>query len=188
MGEARGESRRAAVIGCGALGALTAEGIAKDLAASWRLSGVLANTREHAEKLAGRLGCRALASLDELLEDRPDMVVEAAGVGAARAHAERVLRAGSSLVLLSAGCLADTEFAARLARAAEEGGSVLHVPSGAVGGFDLLRTLSFRDRQLARLGRADGDRLAVRVDNVKPPQGLAGAPWLEHRPLSPVTR
>ena len=177
--------RKVAVIGCGALGSLIASGIVRDLAESWELSGVLARRVQSAEALAAGLGVRAFAKVDELLAARPDMVVEAAGVEAVRLHAEEVLLGGSSFVVLSAGALADGELTLRLRRAAERGGGALYVVSGAVGGFDLLQARAFRQRQLERAGRLPqpGQEFHVRVDNVKAPGSLNGAPHLQGRSL-----
>lgn len=174
-----------AVIGCGALGTLVAEGVAVDLNETWSLGGVFARTASTARALAERLDCRAFASLDDLLASRPDMVVEAAGGEAARAYAEAVLRSGSSLILLSGGVLADAAFVQRLREAAEQGGSVLHIGSGAIGGFDIMRTLAFRERQLARRGvePLPGQEFSARVNNRKAPASLNGAPYLGGKAL-----
>ena len=172
-----------AVLGSGSLGSIVAEGIVKDLAGSWRLLGVVARTFSHAQDLAQRTGCVAFADVEAMLHEKPDMVVEAAGVAAAREHAEKILASGSSLILLSCGALADESFVVHLKNAAQRGGSILHIPSGAIGGYDLLRTLAFRQKQL----RARGEEapLLVRVDNFKNPHSLAGAPGLAG--FSPAT-
>ena len=174
-----------AVLGCGALGSLVAEGVALDLQEKWKLAGVYARTAAKAQALAGRFGCEAFASTEAMLAARPDVVVEAAGGDAARQYGEAVLRSGASLILLSGGVLADEAFALRLREAAEQGGSVLHVASGAIGGFDLMRTLAFRERQLARRRQKalPGQELEARVDNFKAPASLNGAPFLEGREL-----
>lgn len=179
------QRKKTAVLGCGALGALIAEGVSRDLAGDWQLTGVMARTASSAEALAARTGCKAFTDIESLLATQPDIVAEAAGTEAARLHAETILRSGSSLILLSAGVLADAGFAQRLREAAREGGSVLYVASGAVGGFDLMRTLAFRERQLARLGQAplSGQEFTVRVDNLKAPGSLNGAPFLKGQPL-----
>lgn len=67
-----------------------------------------------------------------------DIVVEAAGQDALRAHGEQFLAAGCRLLVVSAGALADQELFGRL-RAA--GGARLAVTTGAIGGVDLLRAV-----------------------------------------------
>ena len=184
------ERKTVAVLGCGALGSLVAEGVALDLQETWKLAGVYARTPEKAQALAGRFGCEAFTSAEAMLAARPDVVVEAAGGEAARQYAEAILRSGASLILLSGGILADEAFALRLREAAEQGGSVLHIASGAIGGFDLMRTLAFRERQLARRGQKalPGQELEARVDNFKAPASLNGAPFLGGKELPAARR
>lgn len=99
-----------------------------------------------------------------LLADRPDLVVECAGHAAARAHGPAVLRAGTDVVLVSIGALADPELEVSLRTAAAEGGARLILPAGAVGAIDLLSALG-----------AAGE-LKVRYRGTKPPAAWAGTP------------
>ena len=100
--------KRAAVIGCGALGTILVTNFAR--AEGWTLTGVMARTKAHAEALAAKAGCRAATTLEELLADKPDLVVEIAGIGAAKAYGEAVLEADCDFVLVSAGALADADW------------------------------------------------------------------------------
>lgn len=99
-----------------------------------------------------------------LLAARPGLVIEAAGHEAAATHAEAVLAAGIDLVLVSVGALADDGLHRRLREAAARGGARLILPSGAIGGIDIL----------AALAPAGG--LRVRYFGAKPPQAWAGTP------------
>jgi aspartate dehydrogenase len=76
--------------------------------------------------------------LDDLLAQRPVVVVEAAGHEALRCHGPTVLRAGIDLVLLSVGALADAQLEHELRVAAVAGGAKAVVASGAIGGLDAL--------------------------------------------------
>jgi aspartate dehydrogenase len=67
----------------------------------------------------------------------PALVVECAGHEAVREHGVEVLGRGRDLLLISLGALADPETEQRLRTAAKDGGRLL-LPSGAVGGLDLL--------------------------------------------------
>lgn len=78
-------------------------------------------------------------ALDAAALTRAGVVVEAAGHAALREHGEAVLRNGTPLVCLSVGALADPALRRRLADAADASGTRLLVPSGAVGGLDVLR-------------------------------------------------
>lgn len=120
--------KRAAVIGCGALGTILVTNFAR--AEGWTLTGVMARTKAHAEALAANAGCRAATTLEELLADKPDLVVEIAGIGAAKAYGEAVLEAGCDFVLVSAGALADADWKARMTETALRTGRRIHVASG----------------------------------------------------------
>ncbi|MET3515079.1 aspartate dehydrogenase [Pseudacidovorax sp. 1753] len=125
---------RIALIGFGSLG----QAIAAELAAG-RLRGV------------GILGALLPAGqqtdavpqvwhdVEALIAAGPDLVVEAAGHGALQAHGRACLQAGLDLVAASVGALLDPVLHGQLKEAAHEGGSLLHVPSGALGGLDYLR-------------------------------------------------
>lgn len=146
--------KRAAVIGCGALGTILVTNFAR--AEGWTLTGVMARTKAHAEALAANAGCRAATTLEELLADKPDLVVEIAGIGAAKAYGEAVLEAGCDFVLVSAGALADADWKARMTETALRTGRRIHVASGAIGGFDVLRTAALMGVELP----ADRETLA----------------------------
>ena len=76
-------------------------------------------------------------NLAELI-DAHDIVVECAGVPAAKEHGPAVIASGKGLVLTSVGALADPD--AR--RALLAGPGKVHVTSGAIGGFDLWSALA----------------------------------------------
>ena len=76
-------------------------------------------------------------NLAELI-DAHDIVVECAGVPAAKEHGPAVIASGKDLVLASVGALADPD--AR--RALLAGPGKVHVTSGAIGGFDLWSALA----------------------------------------------
>lgn len=146
--------KRAAVIGCGALGTILVTNFAR--AEGWTLTSVMARTKAHAEALAANAGCSAATTLEELLADKPDLVVEIAGIGAAKAYGEAVLEAGCDFVLVSAGALADADWKARMTETALRTGRRIHVASGAIGGFDVLRTAALMGVELP----ADRETLA----------------------------
>ncbi len=94
-----------------------------------------------------------------------DVVVEAAPAQAFEEIATATLRAGRTLLVLSAGALLDRyEAYVDLAR---QGGGRIHVVSGAIGGLDALAAA------------AVGEVESVTVVTRKPPRALEGAPYLE---------
>ena len=158
---------RIALIGYGALSRIFLNAFEQHLTEYYELNGIYSLPMPEGEQ-----PYRFYDSLDQLLADKPDMVVEFAGGGAVRAYGEQILNSGCSLVIASVGALADDELYARLRDAARANGCRLHLPSGAIGGFDLLRTLSMAGTK------------SVSIESRKPPKGLNGAPYLNGRELS----
>lgn len=103
-----------------------------------------------------------VATLDQLLGLKPDLVVEVAGHDGLREHGAAVLRSGFDLVAVSVGVLAHQEVYDELLAAAEEGGTQLKVASGAVGALDAIAA--------ARQGGLERVTHTVR----KPPSTLFG--------------
>ena len=100
------------------------------------------------------------------LAERADIVVECAPAAVFREIAEPVVRAGGTLVAISAGALLDHVDLVEIARAT---GAQIVVPSGAVMGLDAVR------------GAAESGIATVTMITRKPPGGLAGAPHLVER-------
>lgn len=134
------EKRRLALIGCGYLNEIVAQALQDGYLPAYELIAVLARDVDHARAFAGRFGCKACTTLDELTALRPDFTAEAASVQAVREYGEAVLSGGSNLVVLSIGAFADPEFYERIQRAAVRSQRRVYIASGAVGGFDVLRT------------------------------------------------
>lgn len=163
--------KKVALIGCGALGGIVARHF-DQAGEGWELTTVMAKTLAHAERLLEETGAVAVATIDELLETKPDLVIETAGIGAVKAYAETVLKAGIDLMIVSIGALADREYYKRLEATALIHGARLYVANGAIGGFDAMRTYC--------LMGAD----EVTITSTKAPKSLKGAPGLGERVLS----
>lgn len=88
-----------------------------------------------ARELSVPFACGAAA----LIAARPEVVLEAASHEAVREQLVALLGAGISVVVLSAGALADDALRAQAERAAADSGALLYVPSGGIGGLDALK-------------------------------------------------
>jgi aspartate dehydrogenase len=156
---------RVAVAGLGAIGLKLAEELDRGIPGCV-LAAVSANDRDKAAKRLAHLA-RAVpvVALDEL-EPSADIVVECAPAKLLPAIAEPFLRAGKTVIVLSAGAILTNEYLVGLAR--QHGGQIV-VPTGALLGLD------------AVTAAAEGEIRSVRMITRKPVRGLAGAPYLaEH--------
>jgi aspartate dehydrogenase len=134
-----------------------------------------------AASLAREFGIEYRAGGEALLALRPDAVLEAASHEAVRQHLVSLLDGGVSVVVLSAGALADDALRRAAEAASARSGALLYVPSGGIGGLDALKT--------ACLGGVDEASIQV----AKPPAAWKGIPYVERSGValdhltSPVT-
>ena len=161
-----------AIIGSGSLGGIIARFVSEQMRDKYEILGVQSGKLENAIKLANEIGCKAYKSLDEAINDKPDYIIEAASPAVFKKIGVKILSNGISLVPLSVGALADKDFYNNVKATAIENNCKVHIPAGAVGGFDVLRaSMSMEDAK-------------VSITTEKSPQSLNGAPFLKGRKLS----
>ncbi len=129
-----------ALIGCGYLNEIVASALKDGYLPEYELIAVLGRDGGRTDAFAKRYGAKACTDIDELLALKPDFTAEAASVKAVRDYSEAVLNGGSNFVVLSIGAFADREFYERIKTAAARNNRRVYIASGAVGGFDVLRT------------------------------------------------
>ncbi len=164
---------KVALVGCGAIGSVLARAMAEHRVEA-ELVSVFDLSMEKAVELASLFEKKpALAtSLEEVLSSNAELVIEAASVRAARELLIPALRSGKDVLLLSVGALADVEFLREVESTAAEHRRKVHIPSGAVGALDALK--SAREAGLEE----------VKLVTTKPPRALEGAPYLAQRSIS----
>jgi aspartate dehydrogenase len=164
---------RIALIGVGSIGQYLLGGIQRSLADRIQVVGVadVPEAKARLAETAARVGCPYTTDALQLAEHKPDLVVEAASQAAVRAYALPLLERDLDLLLMSVGALADPELADAVTDAARRHGRHVYLPSGAIGGLDVLRA--------ARLDRLD----EVTLITSKPPRALAGAPFFDDHPV-----
>jgi len=143
------EKKRLGILGSGFLGGIIARAWRDGFLPDYELVGIAGRNPEKTAALAREAGCPACADLDALTARKPDIVAEAASVQAVRDGAVPLLSRGISMVVLSIGAFADGDFYAQVSRTAAEHGAKVHIASGAVGGFDVLRTVSLMGKAQA---------------------------------------
>ena len=111
---------------------------------------------------AGRY--RLVENVQELLELRPDLVIECAGHEAVKLDGISVLEAGVDLIVVSVGALHDEKIGEKLRHAEKRGNARVIFPSGALAGLESLAT--------AAIARLD----SVTLRSSKPPSAWLGTP------------
>jgi aspartate dehydrogenase len=188
---------RIAIIGGGTIARLCLQHVkAGDLAGMEVVAIVGRSSVSRGKALAAGFGVPFVIGADALLAARPEVVVEAASHEAVRTFGPALLRAGVALIVLSAGALADDDLREALERAAAEGGALLYVPSGGIGGLDALKaaciagvdsvTIAVTKPPAAWKGIAYVERLGVDLDNLRAPLTLFEGPAREGVPHFPA--
>jgi aspartate dehydrogenase len=164
---------RVAVVGAGTIGSYLTRQIQAGRAGGAHVV-VVADCSVHSsqlQELARQANCAWSTDVLGVIEYRPDLVIEAAAPQAVRQYAIPLLEHGVDILIMSAGALADLDFVADLHDVLRRRNRRVFVPSGAIGGLDILRAASL-----------DGID-EVRLTTSKPPAGLRGAPWFIEHPV-----
>jgi len=142
-----------AIIGCGKLSHIVADAWITGLLPDYHITGAYSRTHKTTRRFVDKLNdqvpqTKAIAcnSMEELLDLEADFIVEAAAPVVVKEWAIPALQRGSSLVLLSIGALADEAFYDEVKKTASENGRRIHLVSGSIGGFDVLRTISLMEK------------------------------------------
>lgn len=168
--------RNVAMVGCGAIGSMIADAISTGRLPGIRLTGIAVRRRsDRAQALADRANCVLVGNPANLVETKPEAVVEAASQKAVGAYGPVVLDAGLDLLVASVGGLAGDDFRSRLIAQAKNRGCRILIPSGAVGGLDALQAAA-----------AQGGLDDVLIVTRKHPRAFPDQPDLQSR--SPTNR
>ncbi len=137
--------KKVAIIGAGSIGMTIANEFEEHLSKYYELIGIMKNTKDRIQELEETYHLKVTTDFFELLELEPDFIIEAANVDVVKQYGELILNRGIHFIPLSVGGLASTTFYKKLQETAEKNSAVLYIPSGAIGGFDLMRKLTLAD-------------------------------------------
>src|SRR5579859_1265320 len=154
---------RLGLIGCGSIGGAVVKAIASGCLPGFELAGIVGS------EAATTTSCPFFADVPSLLNIKQDLVLETASADAVRTFATDIFECGADLMIVSVGALADADFFGRLIAQAEKKGRRLYVPSGAIGGLDIIKA--------AVVGGLEECRLTT----TKPPESLRGAPYVRQQ-------
>ena len=164
------ENVKIGLIGCGSMGSELARAVKRGDAGTAEIIGIFDECAPGRNALAKELGegdgttpVEADTVTDLVALPGLDLIVECASQVAVVAHAETVLGAGKSMLVMSSGALTSPEFMRTISEAASKSGASIYVPSGAVGGIDTLRAAKSLLEE-------------VTIVSTKPPIALSGAP------------
>ena len=136
------EKIKLGILGNGYLSDIIAQAWQDGLLPEYELIGIAGRTKEKTDAIAAKFGVPAYYSAAALVNAKPQIIAEAASVASVKEIAVEALSRGISMAVLSIGALADEAFRLAVQEAAKKGGAKMHIASGAIGGFDVLRTIA----------------------------------------------
>ncbi|PGS50938.1 aspartate dehydrogenase [Bacillus sp. AFS041924] len=152
------------LIGCGNIGQFLLQAINKDgMLPGGKIVSIYTRCEESAVQLAKDFETESYTDVEALLHSDVDLVIEAATVEAAEMYAIKVLESGKDLLLSSIGVMADSSFEDRVREVCIRKGVNVYLPSGAIGGLDILKS-----------AKAVNGLNAVSITTRKPPGALSG--------------
>lgn len=164
--------KKVAIIGTGTIGTTLAQELNTSLNEYYELAGLMKYSQNGMEELEATYQTTVVTDFSELLKTKPDFIIEAASGEVVKVYGEAILKRGIHFIPLSVGGLVDEEFYEHLQQTAKENNAVLYVPSGAIGGFDLMRKMTLVEEP------------EVEINTYKPLNGLKGAPYMEDKEVS----
>lgn len=126
------------LIGAGAIARFLLNELNKKQLNVFRITSVFVRDKEKYHTLENTYGVQLYTDLDGFLDSAIDIVVETADIEAVKTLIPTVIER-KDIILISIGALADTDILKKLVEVAEQRGRQIYLPSGAIGGLDLLQ-------------------------------------------------
>ncbi len=133
---------RVGLIGCGAIGSEILQFFDKRFFDKIRIVAILdrdlEKTRHIIEKLHNQRPL-PVTNIQELIREKPKLVIEAASPDAVKQYVVQLLAKNIDVLVLSVSALLDRNMLENIIRICKRVGARLLIPSGAIGGIDILR-------------------------------------------------
>ena len=149
---------RLGLYGCGRLNKIVVDCYKKGLLEGYEIVGCYSKTKEHRESMANDLGIDACDSYEELINKDLDYIIEATNPLATKDVLEKTLCKGINVVLLSIGALADEDYYEYIKKICIKHNVKIHLASGAICGFQVLRTAGLMNMTKASLTNTKGPK------------------------------
>lgn len=159
------------IIGAGAIATFLLEEINHKEQGNLQITSVFVRNRKKYEELETKYGVTLYTELDAFLDSDIEIVAEAANIQAVQDLMPTIIQK-MDVVLISIGALANESFWKEMVLLSDQYNHKLHLPSGAIGGLDLLQN-----------AHALGNLSSVSLTTRKPAQSLVEEALTEERVL-----
>lgn len=128
------------IIGTGNIATYLLEQVNANHMADGKITAVFGRNQEAGPRLSERFDVDFYTDLEEFLKEPLDIVVEASTIEAAKLYLKKVATYKKDLVVGSIGVFKDAGFLDEMKSLAESAGTQIFLPSGAIGGLDVLQS------------------------------------------------
>lgn len=133
---------RIGIIGCGTIGQFLLEKVNQEkVLQGYKITAILDEREKSVEKLqdfSTRYAVDSYQDLDQFLQSSIDIVIESANIEFVEKYATRIVKE-KDLLMISIGALSNLSFHDKLASTVQESGRMVYLPTGAIGGLDLVK-------------------------------------------------
>lgn len=133
------------IIGTGNIAQYLLKSINENEKVDGKVVSLFGRNQEVGPLLQSRYGAEFFTDIDGFMQSPIDLVVEAATIEVAVEHMEKVLANNKDLILSSIGAFKDIGFLEQMKAAARKHRQHIYLPSGAIGGLDLLQAADSLD-------------------------------------------
>lgn len=151
------------MLGCGTIGTFLLETLNKSNR-NEKIVAIYSRNYEKTKEIATQYNATSYKTVEELLKSDLDLLVEVATIEVVKQYALQVIDHGIPLIVSSIGAFSDEDFWQQLKEKSEEKLTKVYIPSGAVGGLDLLQS-----------AKVIGGLKSVTLTTRKPAHSLQGA-------------
>lgn len=134
--------KRIGIAGSGKLAEIVVECYNKGLLNDYELVGIYSRNEITGTELAKAAKAKYFSNVSSLLSEKIDYLIEVASREFLWENLAKVLENKTNAILLSIGAFADKKFYEEMYNLAKENEVKIHIANGAVGGFDILRTVA----------------------------------------------
>jgi aspartate dehydrogenase len=166
-------TKNIAIIGCGAIGSQIARHLDGDNIPEFRLCALYDEEDERLNLLEDGLKNKHVglfADFGRFISSKEfretHLIIESASITAAKAYTKSILNRGKDMMIMSIGVFSDPVFYETTMEIMEKKGNRVYLPTGAIGGSDILRTI----RNLIT---------EITLITTKSPKSLKGAPFFQ---------
>lgn len=134
-----------------------------NLLEGYEIVGCYSKTKENRDYISNLLNIKPCNTFDELINRDLDYLVEATNPNATKEILEKTMNKKINIILLSIGALAEDNYYKKIETLAKQNNVKIHLASGAISGFEVLRTAKIMGLTKSKLTNTKGPKALIKT-------------------------